>query len=126
MSRIIVNTWDQMVAAGGDQIGFFWSGTPANRSCDTSKWSVLRLVDGKERLTDKSAHFLDHGRKAFHAFPIRERKAPALQEALVWAKNNFPQHALKVYVRNRMGDMVEKSVNERFPINREKLAKVAK
>lgn len=109
--RAIVNTWDQLVAAGG---GVAVSYHPANdRACMVASWTVFRVAaDRREFVTDPKAHWTDNGRKAFHCCG-REDKARAEREALAWASERF---GVTEWARNRMRDWVPAEVQKAFPI----------
>jgi hypothetical protein len=112
----IINTYDQCVAAGGDRIVLYYFGRPDSRSCSGPHWSVGRIKDGKSLETIKNSAWYDHGHKTFYfGYPIREHKETALQEAISWANEKYGP---REFVRNRMGDYVEREVNEKFPIPR--------
>lgn len=71
---------------------------------------------GKQLVTDKGAAWYDRGMKTFTIMhPIREHKAEALAAAVAWVAATYGP---REFVRNRMGDYVERDVNERFPIPR--------
>lgn len=115
--RLIVNTYEQMTAAGGDQIAVCWTGETAGPG--SYRWFVRRLVDGRAVVTRPDAPWYDYKLKAFSGWPVRREKAPALEKALAWVRATYPQHAETVFVRNRLGDYVAKEVNDRWPIRRQ-------
>lgn len=108
-----VNTFDQMRLAGGDRVGIFWHGPDYGRGGSCAKWVVIRLVDGVEIPTKPGAPWYDYNRKTFSVFGVREFKKPKLEEAIAWIEGRFER---REFVRNRMGDYVERDVNERFPL----------
>ena len=121
----IINTYDQCVAAGGDRIAIHYTPNGDSRSMIYAHWSVHRYQDGKRVATDPKAHWQDYGAKTFSLFSYggigrngAKRKAHALAVAIEWANENYGK---REFVRNRMGDYVEREVNERFPIRREEL-----
>lgn len=110
MSQII-NTWDQNVAAGGDRIIVSYRKA---EKWTTGGWHVIRIKDGKQLVTDKTAHWQDRGSK-FFAGASREAKQQALELAFEWIHATY---GMREFVRNRMGDFVEREVNEQFPLPR--------
>ncbi len=127
-AREIINTWDQNVADGGDRVVIFYTPRATGRGVHGAKWQVGHFVGGKARVTDPEAAWYDGGAKAglktflvFSAGTHQEKKARALAEAVAWATERY---GAREFVRNWMGDMVEKVVNERFPLRkRERRAK---
>lgn len=112
MDRLI-NTWDQLRAAGGDRVAISYS-NPEPRSCRVPCWRVWRMVDRREIKTDPKAAYYDNGAKSFIVHhPIRRYKAVALAEAIAWANATYGP---RTFVRNRMGDMLEAEVNAKFPL----------
>ena len=115
----IVNSWDQCVRAGGDRIGISYYAA-RSRSVMPAHWRVWRLVDGKEVKTDPKAAWYDNGCKTFLlrlGTTHKERKAHALRDAVEWVKDRYGE---RDFVKNRLGDYVEREVNERFPIPKER------
>lgn len=106
----IINTWDQCVAAGGDRIAIYYHTASKWR---LPGWRVVRMKNGRELRTDPKAHWEDRGMKTFNFCAPRLEKEPKLREAIAWA---HAQYGRRDFVRNRMGDYVEREVNERFPI----------
>lgn len=107
---MIINTHDQLVAAGGDRIAIYY----LPESMGSAHWRVCRMIDGKEIKTDLKAHWFNYGNKAFVVWhPIRKNKDKTLAEAFAWVEATFGK---KEFVRNRLGEYVEREVNERFPI----------
>ena len=111
--REIINTHDQLCAFGGDRIAILFSAQISGRACRSANYSVYRVVDGKELITDPKAHWRDYGHKAFDVCGGRETKPAVLAEAIAWANAKYGE---REFVRNRVGDYVEREVNERFPI----------
>lgn len=110
MERRIVNTWDQIIAAGGTGLAIFYLAN-TGRGSVRSRWHVWRLVNGREVATHPGASWYDYGRKTFVLFG-RTRKE-ALQEAIAWTEEQYgPQD----FVRNRMGDYVPRAINAAHPI----------
>lgn len=115
MDRPIINTWDQLCAAGGDRIALIYHGHDPNPlSCRVPKWAVLRIVNGREVKTDPGGWYGDNGMKTFTVHhPLRQHKMPALEGVIAWVREQFGPRA---FTRNRMGDFVEVEVNAKFPI----------
>ena len=112
----IFNTWDQMEVYSGDRVAITYQVRGDSRMMRTPGWHVVRLVDGCEMTTDPKAHWTDHGSKFFILFgPGRhhEVKKAVLVEAIAWANKHYGK---REFVRNRMGDYVEREVNEAYPI----------
>ncbi len=109
----VINSWDQMVAAGGDRIAIYYNG-PEARAISVARYQVVRLVNGYERQTDPMAAWYDYHKKTFVVdYPLREGKPIALAEAIAWVAETYGE---RDFVRNRLGDYVEREINERFPI----------
>ena len=125
----IINTYDQMVAAGGDRITIFvnhWRGT---RETYRDGWHVSRMKDGKWLVVDPSTKDDVYGLRGSNEFRRdrmghwREQDARALELAIAWACEKYGK---REFVRNRRGDYVECEVNEKYPIRkREKEEKKA-
>lgn len=112
--RTIINTFDQMKACGGDHVAISYH-SPEPSRVEPAKVVVWRIVNGQEIKTDPNAHWTDDGCKTFLVrHPLREGKKFAIAKAVAWAKKMF--RIRDEFVRNRIGDYVEKSVNENFPI----------
>lgn len=110
----IINTYDQMQAAGGDRVAIAWQRADKWRCAG---WHVYRLVNGRQVKTDRDAAWYDNGQKFFLAWhPVREGKPKALAEAIEWANKTY---GVREFVRNKWGEYVEREVNERFPIARQ-------
>jgi len=106
----IVNTWDQCVAAGGDRV-FISYRRPFQT--DLPQWSVHRVRNGREVKTDPKGPWYDHGNMTFSMISPSKEKEAVLAQAITWANGQFGH---RDFVRNKMGDYVERDVNERFPI----------
>lgn len=120
--RALVNTWNQLVAFGGDRIAILYHGWGGSRSMQCPEWIVMRIRNGKEIVTDPKAAWYNRGKKVFHVHgPVREGKPRVYAEALAWVIKHYGQ---REFVRNRWGDMVEREVNERFPLPPRKRKKV--
>lgn len=115
----IINTWDQLKAYGGDRLAITYS-TAEARSCRSAHFSILRLRDGKQMVTDPKAAWYEYECKTFLLdYPLRAGKPKALAEAVAWIKKKYGSKR-GPFVRNRMHDYVEKCVNDKFPIRKEK------
>ena len=108
----VINTWDQQVAALGDRIAIFYSSGSKWRC---ASWKVYRIRNGKQLATDATADWEDGKSKTFD---VRGRidKKEKLQEAIAWA---IATYGPREFVRNRMGDYVEKEVNDKYPLPRD-------
>jgi hypothetical protein len=121
--RDVVNTYDQQVRDGGDRVVIFYTPQDLGRGGHGASWHVGHFVGGKSQVTDPNAAWYDGKQKAFTVFSAgthQEQKARALAEATAWAAARYGARDL---VRNRMGDMVERAVNDRFPLRKREYAK---
>ncbi len=109
----IINTYDQCVAAGGDRVFISYSGYESRR-CMPAHWTVYRVKNGEMMITDPKAHWMDNQRKTF-TVAGRDKIKSVLRKAIAWANIIYSK---REFVRNRMGDYVEREVNEKFPIPR--------
>jgi len=117
--RPLINSFDQITAAGGRRFVISYH---AREVALAARWVVLGYQDGREFVTDPKAAWFDHGRKTFLPDPSsskdwRDAKQKAYDEAVAWVKRRY--NAVD-FVRNTVGDYVERDVNERFPIPRQK------
>ena len=112
--RECINTWDQFLAAGGDQVAISYRPYEP-RSVLPAAYYVWRLKDGKEVQTDPGASWFDHGHKAFPCATTKAAKAEALAAAMEWATTTYGP---RDWVRNRLGDYLDRAVNERFPLRK--------
>jgi hypothetical protein len=108
--RRLINTYDQCCAAGGDRIVIYWY--PAS-GMHGARWSVTRWKDGVDIKTDPDSAWYHYGHKTFSAYPVREKKESQLQAAIKWVCETYGP---REFVRNRMGDYLEKEVNDKFPL----------
>lgn len=118
--REIINTWDQQVRDGGDRVVIFYSPQDLSRGGHGAKWSVGHFKSGKSYVTDAGAAWYDNKQKTFvvfepHGGTHHEQKQATLVKALAWVTEKYGK---REFVRNRMGDMVEKDVNEKFPLRK--------
>lgn len=117
----LVNTHDQNAAAGGDRVVIFYHRQETGRAYRSAGWVVGRFVDGKSISTDPGAPWYDYGRKVFSLSCIgrnfgetlKDHRARVLADAIAWANKKF---GIRQFVKNRLGDYVEKEVNEKFPL----------
>lgn len=120
----IINTWDQLVAFGGDRIAICYEAQDLGRGGRPAAFLVMRILNGVEIKTDPEAPWHLYGRRTFYIrFPIVANRPKALAKAKAWANKMY---GVRTYVRNRCGDYVEAEVNARFPImsNRGRVGRV--
>jgi len=110
-ARRIINTYDQLVAAGG---GVAISYQPSDRMA-VAGWRVFRVANGKIVATDPKAHFLDHGQKTFTC--SRNDKAAQFTAAKAWVAATYGEHG--PWKMNAMRDYVPERIQKQFPIRRE-------
>lgn len=121
--REIINTYDQLRAAGGGvAIVPSYSGT---RTKYFYGWGVMRVNGaGKQVITDTDAHWSDYGKKVFSASFGTEgdTHAERSRNALIAAKKWIAEQGWYdgEWQRNRARDYVPKDINKRFPIRRDK------
>ena len=119
MSRQIINTWDQLMAAIADRI----SATPVAIGSAVlpyddkqSGWYVWSPV----KPTDPTSAWYHCGCKYFsifaHASTRSQRKAAALVEAMKWADDNYGPFE---WAKNKMGDYIPADINKAFPLRKE-------
>lgn len=120
----IINTYDQNVAVGGDRIVIYFNKSQTGRMATGAKFSVRRYKEGVELKTEPTAPWYDYGAKTFDVnwthskdFPREgshsQKKLQALAEAIAWV---IKKYGPRVFVKNLVGDFVEKEVNDKFPI----------
>lgn len=80
----------------------------------SSGWYVLRYKNGVSVSTNSDAPWYDYGRRKFGVFGCTRKQA--LEEAIKWVNSEYGQ---REFVRNKIGDYVEKEVNKKFPIRRD-------
>lgn len=119
MVKEIINTHDQLVAAGGGvAIMPSYTGT---RTQYPYGWAVYRLnASGQRVITDPEAHWSDYGKRVFshskHSGTPAEQKRASLETAKQWiAEQGWYEGE---WVRNRMRDYVPKDINKQFPIRK--------
>lgn len=115
-----INTYEQQVADGGDRVVIYYHPQDLGRGGHGASWAVGHFVGGKAKVTDPNAAWYDNKLKTFVVFEPHNvshsvRKKYALVKALTWA---MAKYGKREFVGNRMGDMVEKEVNERFPLRK--------
>lgn len=107
----IINTWGQIVAAGGG-VGIFFRPTSSGRVSTTAAFRVIRIdARGKEIPTDPAAAWYNHGRKTFLAF-VDKPAALAAAQAWVAAQGWYDGP----WARNRTGDYLPADIHRRFPL----------
>jgi len=117
----IINTYDQTCAAGGDRIVIYHQTQETGRSYRSASWKVARYHDGQEILTDPKGAWYEYGKKTFSLSSLQQNEGESLrnfrnrilQDAINWANKKY---GAREFVKNRLGDYVEKEVNEKFPI----------
>lgn len=116
----LINTYDQCVGFGGDVIVLFYQRNEYGRFSRSAAFQVGRYKDGHGMATDPYAHWQDSGHKTFLVSANhREGETPhqakmrTLAEAIQWVTKKYGK---REFVRNRMGDWVEKRVNDKFPL----------
>lgn len=119
MSREVINTYDQLVAAGGGvAIVPTYVGT---RTQYPYGWGIWRVnAEGKTLVTDSNAHWSNNGKRIFSHTPYKgtpaEQKRASLEAAKAWvAEQGWYSGEWK---RNRMRDYVPKEINDNFPLRK--------
>lgn len=117
MDREIINTYDQLKAAGGG-IAICYCAQDTGRGGHPAYFSILKINRrGKEVQTNPRAPWYDHGRQTLTVgHPIAEKKPMVLEAAKAWVSMTY--NDIGPWVRNRMGDYVHALVNQQFPIRR--------
>lgn len=116
MTRPLVNTHDQLVAAGGG-IAILYRAR-GSRPSSVPGWLVLRVdARGVEVATDSRAHFSSYGKKLFIAGASDTRQA-ALQKALDWVQQTYGEAG--PWVMNAVRDYVPERIQKQFPIPKRK------
>lgn len=116
----IINTHDQLVAAGGGVaiVGAYGPG----RDSGSDGVLVYRVVNGRAVVTDSDAVWYFYGRKHFSAAfaagrtARAEAQAQAAKTAQTWVREQGWYAG--IWVRNAMRDYVPEDVQRRFPIVR--------
>lgn len=115
----IVNTIMQLQAYGGDRVAILTHHSSFGRGSWRDGWSIAHYKDGAKFITDAKAHWADYGAKVFtrhdHNGTWRDKDAAALKAAMEWCDHRYGK---RDYVRNRLGDYVEREVNRMFPIDK--------
>jgi hypothetical protein len=111
VSREIVNTHDQLVAAVN--AGTIQKDQAISVSYRARPGEVSKAVVGSPYFkTDEDAHWMDYGRKTFSAhFNGGWRKS--IEVAKEWATETY---GISEWARNRVGDWVPAIVNKKHPI----------
>lgn len=114
----LVNGYDQVCAAGGDRIIIYYI-ADTGRAGHGQKWMICRYVNGKKVDTDRKSAWYNHGQQVFYLFGRldgenhQQLKKRILQQAINWVQETYGKGE---FVRNRMGDYVEREVNAKFPL----------
>jgi len=112
--RDIINTYDQCKAASGERIAIYYRGVDRGRGGHGAGFLVGRFKDGVEYKTDPDAHYHHNFMKWFPVtYPVPKNKPLVLVQVTAWVAERY---GAREFVRNRMGDYVEKDVNAKFPI----------
>ena len=112
--RPIINTYQQCQTAGGERIAIYYRGVYRGRGGHGACFLVGRFKDGVEYKTDPDAHYHHNFMKWFPVhYPVPKSKPMVLAQVIAWVTERY---GAREFVRNRMGDYVERDVNERFPL----------
>ncbi len=118
MNKEIINTHDQMVAAGGGvAIVPAFAGTRTQYQCG---WAIYRVnSNGQAVVTDPLAHWQNNHKKVFSDFAqdgstTLERRRAALEAAKQWVAEQGWYSG--EWARNRQRDYVPKDINKQFPL----------
>jgi hypothetical protein len=115
--RGIVNTWDQVMAAGGTGVVISYRPYQHRAPGSGPKWRVWRLVEGEVVVTDPKAAWYNYGQMTFPChYPLATGKKAALVEAIAWAEATYGKQD---FVRNRMGDYLPRAINAAHPLRKE-------
>jgi hypothetical protein len=114
----LINTYDQQVAAGGDRIVIYYRIQETGRASQNAAWQVGRFKDGQKWTTDSKAAWYDYNHKTFNLWrnageSLKDCRARKLNEAINWVSEKYGP---REFVKNQVGDYVEKEVNEKFPL----------
>lgn len=109
----IVNTYDQLTAAGGDVCAIVTAYLPG-RGTSAYGWAIYRVVNGRSTASDSSAAWYDNGCKTFSwsVYGGDKKAAMAAAREFVKSLNGYDGP----WTRNRMWDYVPTAINKRFPI----------
>jgi len=109
----IINTHDQLVAAGGG-VAITRAYTPS-RERRVCGWAVYRVNAAGEKLaTDPKAAWYDHGCKTFLKFG----RGDALADAKEWVAETYGEGG--PWKRNSWGDYVAAPIAKAFPLAQRK------
>ena len=116
----LINTWDQLKAAGGGvAVSYHANG---GRTVLPPMWVVWRInAAGQQLQTDAKAAWYMRGSKGFSFPGGKDLKEQARLDALAWATKKY---GVKAWARNMFGDYVSATVNAAFPIPRARRAAV--
>lgn len=120
----LINTYEQHCADGGDRIILYYHNAQTGRASTGAKFSVSHMKAGQQYITDSKAPWYNYGKMTFEVnwthskdFPregtVGQRRKQALAEATAWVTEKY---GAREFVKNRVGDYVEKEVNDKFPI----------
>ena len=109
----LINTHDQLVAAGGG-VAIMPSYTQGRGSARVG-WGIYRVdAAGKQIVTDSEAPWYNYGRKVFYS---RTRSHDeSLEEAKAWVAERCNEPG--PWHRNHMRDYVPERIAKQFPIRR--------
>lgn len=111
MADRLINTFDQLVAAGGG-CAIVTARSPG-RTPRARGWSVYRInKSGQQVVTDPKAAWYEHGMKTFDWFG--KTKAEAMAETQAWIAEEYGEHG--PWARNAMRDYVPERINKAFPL----------
>jgi hypothetical protein len=110
----LINTYDQLVAAGGG-VAIFMKYTQG-RSSRACGWQVYQVdAKGREVLTNKGGPWYEYGRKTFY-WSSTKPKLDTLEEIKTWIEEHLGEHG--PWKRNPMRDYVPERIAKQFPIRR--------
>lgn len=116
MAREIINTHDQLRAAGGG-VAIVPASLPG-RSPYQYGWAVYRVnAEGKGLVTDKDAAWYEYGKKVFSDLRSEGGRMGALAAAKAWVAEQGWYDG--PWTRNRMRDYVPTEMNKQFPLRRD-------
>jgi hypothetical protein len=118
MTTRIINTHDQLTAAGGGVA--ITKAYTAGRESSSCGWAVYRVnKDGNQVITDPQSHWSHHGKKVF--FWMRPGKMVALNEAKAWILEKYGEAG--PWKRNPRLDYVPERINKAFPLPKKEKTK---
>ena len=115
MTRII-NTHDQLVAAGGGVA--IMTARSSGRMPRACGWAVYRVnARGEQIVTNADAAWYEYKRKTFY-WRLYGDKAAALESAQEWIAEHLGEPG--PWKRNAVRDYVPERIQKQFPIKKEK------